>query len=284
MSNSRFFNKLGHEFVVNLEVVPPATSSCGDLPARIAQTARSLSIDAINLADSPMAKPKMAPTLFAGVLRPLLPTGVEIIPHITVRDRNRVALQGLIWGAAASGVQCVLIVSGDPVQFGDDQQAASVADLSIPDLIRMARQAGLTPGVVFDSQPPQRSVELRKLEKKATAGAGLVITQPVYSPQEAETLANDLVGYQLPILLGILPLVSLRHARFLHEHVPGIAIPDELMRQMETAGEEARARGISNARRMLALAKERFAGVCIMPPFHLFSLMEELLEPSSGIM
>jgi len=277
MTGSRFLSKLGRAFITNVEVVPPAAGVCTDLVSRIAQVARAYSIDGINVADSPMATPKMSPTLFAVPLRQHLPAGVEIIPHITARDRNRVAIQGLIWGAAASGIQSVLIVSGDSVHYSNDPHTRQVVDLDIPAIVSMAHAAGLLPGVVFDPRPAQRSQELRKLERKLGAGAGYVITQPVYSESDAEGLWRDLAGRGAPVLLGLLPLVSLRHAIFLDERVPGISTPPELIQEMRGAGADALAVGIANARRMLAAARAHFAGVCIMPPFHRFELLGELL-------
>lgn len=277
MADSRFVARLGHEFVLNVEVVPPAEAVCEGLVGRVASSVRDLPVDAINLADSPMACPKMSPLLFAGALRAELPAETEIIPHITVRDRNRVALQGLVWGAAGTGIRVVLIVSGDPVHFSSDPQTRLVADLSVPDLVRLACQAGLRAGVVLDPRPAERERELRKLEKKVNAGASFIITQPLYAAEDVEKLGRDLAGCGAPALLGILPLVSLRHARFLDERVPGFDVPDLLMRQLESAGKGALAVGVANAREMLAAARLALAGACIMPPFHRFSLVPDIV-------
>lgn len=280
---SQFLNKLGHEFVTNVEVVPPAAPHSADLTAAIANIAQTLPVDGVNVADSPMATPKMSAMLFALPLRAQLPAGVEIIPHITARDHNRVALQGLMWGAAACGIRTVLIVSGDSVRYSNDPATRLVADLDIPAITRLAREAGLTPGVVFDPRPAQRQHELRKLEQKLAAGAAFVITQPVYAPAEAEDLWRDLAGRGAPVLLGLLPLVSLRHAVFLNERVPGISLPAHLLDQMRAAGPDALSVGLDNARRMLGAARERFAGVCIMPPFHRFALLRELLPHAAAM-
>jgi len=277
MADSRFVARVGHEFVLNVEVVPPAEGACEGLVGRIASSVRDLPVDAVNLADSPMACPKMSPVLFAGALRAELPAGMEIIPHITVRDRNRVALQGLLWGAAATGIRAVLIVSGDPVHFSSDPQTRLVADLSVPDLVRLACQVGLRAGVVFDARPAQRGLELRKLGRKVEAGASFVITQPLFVPEDIEKLGRDLSGCGAPALLGILPLVSLRHARFLDERVPGVDVPGALIGQLEMAGDGALAVGIANARAMLAAARLALAGACIMPPFHRFSLVPDIV-------
>jgi methylenetetrahydrofolate reductase (NADPH) len=272
-----FIDKLNREFVVNVEVVPPASGSCDDLLTRIAGALSSLTIDAIDLADSPMACPRMSPVLFAGSVRDATGGRLDVIPHITVRDRNRVALQGLLWGAVATGIHIVLVVSGDPVQYSNDPATRHVGDLSAPELVKLARSVGLFVGVVMDARQNLRERELRKLEKKVEAGANFIITQPLYVPNMLEGLASDVAIFGLPVLLGILPLVSLRHARFLDGRVPGISIPLALIKQMESAGDGALAVGLSNAKDMLAGARQLFAGVCIMPPFNRFGLVGDLL-------
>ena len=83
--------------------------------------------------------------------------------------------------------------------------------------------------------------------------------------------------YDIPVLSGILPLVSLRHARFLHEKVPEITVPLHLLDAMEAAGDNACNAGIENAHTMFLEARQRLAGVCIMPPFNRFHLVSDIL-------
>lgn len=277
-SPSRWGEKLGREFVISVEIVPPADGTCDHLIQKIARSLNHLPIDALNLADSPMACPRMSPFLFAGLVRVATQEHFEIIPHITVRDRNRVALQGLVWGAVAAGIRTVLIVSGDPVQYSRDAQTRLVADLSVTDMVRVARAAGLRAGVVMDSRPSQRAIELRKLEKKLEAGAQFVITQPLYDVGDVEHLARDTEAFGIPVLLGILPLVSRRHAGFLNDRVPGISVPEHVLDALEAAGEKAGEVGLAVAKTMLEKARQCLAGACIMPPFERFHLVAELLD------
>jgi len=278
MSEHQFLAKLSCDFVVNVEAVPPAEPTCMDLALRIAQAVQGLSVDAINLADSPLACPRMSPVLFAGALRTVTSDAYTIIPHITVRDRNRVALQGLIWGVVAAGIEAVLIVSGDPVRYSSVPGVREVADLSVPDLVRIATQQELTAGVVLDPRVGQLEREKRKLEKKVEAGAGFVITQPLFDLHALDLLARALEPFRVPVLLGILPLVSRRHAHFLHDHVPGIDIPAALLYRVDTT-EDPLKEGVACAQEMLAGARDRLAGVCIMPPFHRFGLVSQIIGP-----
>lgn len=276
----RFADKLGREFVVNVEAVPPAHAACGGLIDKIVGALHGLPIDAINLADSPMACARMSPLLFANELRRIAGERYDVIPHFTVRDHNRVALQGMMWGALASGMHSVLIVSGDPVRLSDDPRTHQVTDLTVPDAVRLGRESELHVGVVMDPTPARRASELRKLDEKRDAGAQFVITQPLFQEETVDDLCGALEQLGLPVLLGILPLVSLRHARFLDGRVPGIVVPRHLIESMEAAApdsERERSVGVANARAMLARARQSLAGACLMPPFERFQLVGEVL-------
>jgi len=201
----------------------------------------------------------------------------EYIPHLAVRDRNRVATQGLIWGSAATGARSILIVSGDPVRYSHDHYTRAAHDLDVPAAVRMACAEGLLAGVVIDPRPSESKRALRKLEQKLAAGARFAITQPLYDVRDLDQFTRSIAPYDIPFLLGILPLVSLRHARFLHEKVPEISTPIHLLNAMESAGDAALNVGIENAHTMFAEARHRLAGVCIMPPFNRFHLVSDIL-------
>ncbi len=112
--------------------------------------------------------------------------------------------------------------------------------------------------------------ELRRLEEKKAAGAELVMTQPVYDPRTLERFLDDTRTFGLPIMVGILPLASARNAEFLHNEVPGMAIPADIRTRMAKAGAgaEGRAEGLRIAQEALAAVKHKVAGVYIMPPFN----------------
>ena len=104
---------------------------------------------------------------------------------------------------------------------------------------------------------PTQATEWDRLERKLEAGAHLVMTQPLYSVEQVEAMLAEArrrfgpAGIPVPILLGVLPLVSARHAEFLHNEVPGITIPDEARAAMRDAGERGSEVGIEMADRLL---------------------------------
>jgi methylenetetrahydrofolate reductase (NADPH) len=262
-------------FVVSIEVLPPRGHD-------VSGTVKALSTlppgaaHFFNVADSPMARPRMSPTVLAGILQAA--TGLDAIVHLTVRDRNRVALESEILGAKALNIHHQLAVSGDSVEFCDRGQARAARDLQVPDLVHLCSAMGQTVGAVFDVSLSLRAKELRKMERKVQEGASFIITQPVFSEDRAAQVASDLKQYAIPVLMGILPLYSTRHTEFLQEHVPGILIPASIREQMRAAASPV-SEGAGIARGLLQIAKGHFQGVCIMPPFGRYELAAEILEP-----
>jgi methylenetetrahydrofolate reductase (NADPH) len=173
----------------------------------------------------------------------------------------------------------VLVATGDYVALGDRARTTTVRDVDVYGLVGMAREAGLHTGVVLDPRPETDGLEaqVRRLARKVEAGARFAVTQPVYDEADARRLYEATMHLGIPVHLGILPLRTARHARFLDEKVAGIAVPEAVQRRMAEAGNPV-AEGITGAREMLAVAREWFAGACIMPPFDHYEVMGELLR------
>ncbi|MDH7488908.1 MAG: methylenetetrahydrofolate reductase [Anaerolineae bacterium] len=261
-------------FVHCLEVLPPR----GPDPSHIIMCLRALPagcVHFVNVADSPMARPRMSATSLATALR--LQEGWDTIVHMTVRDRNRVAVEAEILGAQAAGIRHHLAVSGDPIAFSDRKPAKAVRDLSVFDLIRLCADLGQVVGAVFDPSPAARDTELRRLERKVRAGACFVITQPIYDEAIAHTVRTQTSPFGIPVVMGVLPLYSAKHAEYLHRNVPGIQIPESL-RQRMAQSDNAVLQGIAIARALRKAAKEAgFQGICLMPPFGHYELAGPIL-------
>jgi methylenetetrahydrofolate reductase (NADPH) len=145
--------------------------------------------------------------------------------------------------------------------------------------VRLAREAGLHTGVVFDPRPEtdRLDFEVRRLAQKAEAGAQFAVTQPVYDQASAQRLSEATRQVGIPIVLGILPLHSARHAQFLHQRVAGITVPEAVRKSMEDAPDPA-AEGIAGARRMLDIARQWFEGACLMPAFDRYGAVADILS------
>lgn len=263
-------------FTVTVEVVPPAGPDVQPLLARLEPLA-DLAFDAFSVAANPVAKPRMSALALCALLQQKI--GKPAILHCTTRDHNRLSLQGLLWGARALGIEAVLAATGDCVALKDRAATTSVRDVDVCGLVQMAREAGLRTGVVLDACPESngRRQTVQRLARKVAAGAQFAVTQPVYDPASARQLLETTRQIEIPIILGILPLRTSRHAEFLHAKVAGIGVPQQVRERIRQAADPMAA-GVANAAEMLAVARKLFAGACLMPPFDHYEVLPELLE------
>ncbi|MBK9069773.1 MAG: bifunctional homocysteine S-methyltransferase/methylenetetrahydrofolate reductase [Myxococcales bacterium] len=283
------------EFVASVEITAPTGT---DLTQTTAQVTALLAggVDIINIADGPRASARMSNLAVCAELART--TGIEPILHVCCRDRNLLGLTGHLLGAHALGIRNLVIVTGDPPKLGDFPFATPVYDLDSIGLLRMVRNlnAGIDPGgKPFDGQTSYVMAtgaepgaidydrELRRLAEKVEAGAELIMTQPVYDPRTMERFLDDVQGWNIPVMLGVLPLASHRNAEFLHNEVPGMSIPQEIRRRMELAGTgpASRSEGVKIAQETLAAMKHRVAGVYIMPPFNRVQAALDVLTAAS---
>jgi homocysteine S-methyltransferase len=262
-------------FILTVEVVPPEGPEAKPLLS-VLQSLQGLPIDGFSVATNPVAKPRMSAMALCALLQ--RQTGRPAILHCTTRDHNRLSLQGLLWGALALGIETVLAATGDFVALADRATTTDVRDADVFELVAMARESGMHTGVVLDPGPESQGLEkpVRRLERKIEAGAQFVVTQPFYDRAGIDELVAATRHIEIPIILGILPLRSPRHAEFLHQKVAGINVPEGVRERMKRAKDPV-AEGIANAREVLDLARKHFTGACLMPPFDRFDMLGEIL-------
>jgi len=286
--------KIGREFVVSVELDPPR----GLNPKKMLEGARLLKeagVDAVNVADSPMARVRMSALALCFLVQ--TEVGVETILHFTTRDRNLMGLQSDLLGAHALGVRNILALTGDPPSLGDYPNATAVYDIDSTGLAKVLHamndgtdalgspigmQASFTIAVAVDPTRDDLPQEADRLRRKIGGGADLVMTQPVY---EMETWRNFLRIYEerhgpltVPVMLGILPLQNHRHTEFLYNEVPGIRPTDVIRERMRLAGNQGRQIGVQIAQELLLEARDEVHGVYIMPSFHRYENAAEVLE------
>ena len=235
------------EVVVTAEIGPPR----GADPAAIRATAGPLRgwVDAVNVTDNQGAFVRMS-SLAGSVLA--LAAGMEPVMQLTCRDRNRIALQSDLLGAAALGIRNVLLMTGDHPRFGDHPQAMPVFDLDSVQLVQAARglrdhgrllsgrTLATTPdwliGAVENPCAPPARFRAARLGKKVAAGAEFVQTQYVFDvPQFARWLGEvrDLgLDQRCAILAGVGPVRSIRALEHLAASVPGVQVPAALARRL----------------------------------------------------
>ena len=270
-----FLNSRNTEFLITIEVVPPQGSSPDGLLKKLSGIA-DLPFHGFSVASNPVAKPKMSAMVFAHLIQKA--TQKPAILHFTIRDHNRLGLQSELWGAKALGIDTVIAVTGDPSASRAEEHTSTVGDLTVCQLIALARNSDLSTGAVLDFRPEFNGLEheTRRLEKKVASGCQFIVTQPIYDEQTATDIHDAVKHLDVPVIMGILPLLSYKHAVFLHDRVAGIAVPEPLRERMEQTGDPIK-EGVLQARQMLALAKQMFSGACVMPPFDRFEILSDIL-------
>ena len=286
----------GGRFVVSVEIDPPRSIRI-ERTIEAARLLRDAGVDVVNVSDSAMAKVRMSALSVAfGIQHDL---DLECLVHCTTRDRNLMALESELLGAHALGVRNIIALTGDPPRIGDYPTGTGVWDVDSIGLIEIltrlnlaedpsgrsiGQRAGFTIACALDSTAADQATEWDRLERKLEAGAHLVMTQPLYSVEQVEAMLAEArrrfgpAGIPVPILLGVLPLVSARHAEFLHNEVPGITIPDEARAAMRDAGERGSEVGIEMADRLLVATEAEVAGTYVMPSFGRYEQCAELVR------
>jgi homocysteine S-methyltransferase len=276
-----FLANWGHQPIITVELDPPKGLDISTTleRARILTTA---GVDAINLAENPLARIRMGNLALASRIQE--ETATEVIVHVTGRDRNLIGLHSELMGAHLLGIRSILAVTGDPVAVSSETGSSSVFDvnsiglLKLLDALNQGRTAygadlsGRTSfllGAAFNPNVADLSGQLRKLDKKISAGAKFIQTQPVYDVATMARLMQETAALQLPVLLGIMPLVSERNAEFLHNEVPGIYLPESVRNRMRgKRGAEGIEEGMAIARELIEAAKTAgLGGYYLIPPF-----------------
>lgn len=260
-------------FAVTAEVVPPKGINIQETIS----TARSLwrFVQGININENPHAVMRLSSL---AVSRLLVEAGVEPVVHVTARDKNRLALQSELLGAAVLGIENVLVVSGDHQSLGDHQEAKPVYDLDSVQMLHMisALMSGhdlagnpldgtplFFPGAVVNPQADVLELEIIKMEKKVAAGAQFFQTQAVYDLRAFAGFMQQIKHLKTRVLAGIVPLKSPRMGRFMNEKIPGIQVPDELIGRLEKSSHPM-AESLAIARELIGGCRDLCQGVHLM--------------------
>jgi methylenetetrahydrofolate reductase (NADPH) len=278
-------------FVVTAEITPPRGPDTGRLLREAGELAQA--VDAINVTDGAGANVRMSSIAAAAILKR---AGYEPIAQATCRDRNRIALQSDLIGAAALGIDNVLVLTGDSVAAGDHPDATPVFDLDSRALLKALaalRDEGVTlsgkpvsprppfllgaADVCLDPDSPDWSAE--PLLAKVRAGAGFVQSQYCFDAERMRRHVGRLrdagLPAAVPYLVGLGPLRSARVARWMADTLWGTVMPAELLRRMEQAADPEET-GIDICAELLAAAAAipGIDGAHLMAPGHQAGIVE----------
>ena len=283
-------------FVIAVEVDPPRGLTTHKLMAA-AMLVKEAGADVVNVADSPLARMRMSPWAVCALIQEQV--GIETTLHFPTRGRNLLRVQGDLLAAHALGIRNVFVVMGDPTAIGDYPEAMDNYDVVPSGLIKLIKSgfnAGIDHAGMDIGQPTSFFVgaalnmssddlarEVKVARRKVRAGVDFFITQPIFDPGQPRAFLKayaDRYGIlSVPILIGILPLYSVRHARFLHHEVPGIAIPSSIFTRLEQAGDHAKEEGVQIAVDTIEqiVSWGLGQGVYLMPAFNRFDLIAEVI-------
>jgi len=243
------------EFVVTGEIGPPKGTNVGP-GLHEAETYLKGRVVAVNVTDNQTAVMRVGSL---AVCRLLVERGIEPVFQMVCRDRNRIALQSDALSAAVLGIENILALTGDHVVMGDHREAKPVHDLDSVGLLQaLARlESGSDLGADFKGNPNQLDgtpkffkgccvtpcgknpqAQIIKLEKKVEAGAQFVQTQAVYDPATFERFMAAMRHLKVPVLVGIVVLKSAGMAKYMNRSVPGVQVPDALIKQLAEAPKE----------------------------------------------
>jgi homocysteine S-methyltransferase len=212
-------------------------------------------------------------------------TGIETIPHICCRDKNLIGIQSELLGFQAAGLHNIFIITGDPPKAGNYPDVTGVFDVDSIGLIHLAKKlnkgvdfggkefTGKTSFVIGTGANPLSTGIEREIErcfKKAEAGADFFITQPIFDAEILLDFIEKIKDTKLPVIAGIWPLASYRNAQFLNNEVPGVTIPEHIIKRMAKttdSKEKGVHEGVLIAREILAAVRHAVKGVQISPPF-----------------
>jgi methionine synthase I (cobalamin-dependent)/5,10-methylenetetrahydrofolate reductase len=287
---SKFWKNLqAKKFTVCVEIDPPKGLSLDRIYEQVDKVMSSKKVDAIDINSGAMARVGMDALIVAGALEA---RGVETVPHLTTRDQNIIGLQAMLLGAwTVGGVRNVLAITGDPPSVGDYPETSGVYEVDSVGLVKVLHRlnqgtdwagktlggaTNFTIGVAVNPVADDLDNEIQRFHDKIEAGAHFAMTQPLFDPAHWHAFVKKLGGKPaIPVMIGVWPLNSYKQALRLNNEVPGIVIPEPLLKAMEAAGASARDRGFEVARDMLAWARTELAGAYLIPPFKRY---EEILE------
>jgi homocysteine S-methyltransferase len=293
---SQFAQKLdAGKFIIAVEMDPPRGLSTHKLLAGASLLADA-GADVIDVADSPMARMRMSPWAVCHLIQSQLP--IETTLHFPTRGRNLLRVQGDLLAAHAMNVRNVFVVMGDPTAIGDYPDASDSYDLVPTGLIRLIKEEFNTGvdhsggqigqptsffvGAALNLCPSNPAREIKVLRKKLESGADFFLTQPVFDANRARQFlklyAEQYGQIEAPILVGILPLVTDRHASFLHNEVPGINIPEKIQGRISKAGGDSAVEGAQIAMELVQDLKSDFQGIYFMPAFSRYDMVADIID------
>ncbi len=277
---------------VSVELVPPRTADLSNL-RKAAQELKAAGADLVNLPDGPRASARVSNAAAATILQ--RESSVECLLHFCCRDRNLLGMQSDLMGAEALGLRNLLIITGDPPYQGNYPDLTAVFDVdaiglcNIIDNLNHGQDLGgnnldvqthFVFGAALNHTALDQQREINRFEWKIKTGIDFAITQPIFDATAFLQFVKQLPENAPPIMAGIWPLRSLRNAEFLASEVPGVHVPEKVLKRMRKADAlgKAQEEGIEIARQTILALQNEVGGFQIAAPFNQVEAPISLLE------
>jgi homocysteine S-methyltransferase len=280
------------EWVVTVQLDPPLGGNSSGLIEVARALRESGRVGWVDINDNATARAGMSSLMVSARIE--REAGLETIPHLTTRDWSVMGLESMLLGTHAEGVRNILALTGDPPEVGDYPGSRGVYEIDAIGLTQLITNlnrgedfngrpidapTSFFHGVAVNPTPDDLELELDRFRRKVDAGAKFAITQVLFDLDFFDRFTERLGGsWPIPVLIEIFPVTSYRLAARLHNEVPGIVVPESFQDQLQNAGAEAAALGFERARELIAGARDRAAGVCVIAPFRRPLRVLELLE------
>jgi methionine synthase / methylenetetrahydrofolate reductase(NADPH) len=269
------------EWVVSVELDPPKGTNMEGM-LRVARTLKdSGAVHVVDINDNPMARARLSALMSAVMIERTV--GLETIPHVTPRDASAMGIQSQLLGAHAEGIRNILAVTGDPPHVGDYPGTSGVYDVDAIGLTGILSRlnegqdfsgksidapASFYIGVAVNPSAEDLATEIDRFREKVEAGAQFAMTQALFDIAYLDRFLEEIGGESpIPLLVGVWPVRSLQLAVRLHNEVPGITVPDRVLKRLADAGADAARVGLEIGRELMEGARTRAAGIYVIPPF-----------------
>lgn len=262
------------KFIVTCEIGPPKGIDI-EKYLKYAEGVKGR-VDAINVTDLQSSVMRLGSLAFSHLL---VQRGIEPIYQITCRDRNRLALQSDLLSAYVLGIRNVLVLTGDHPSLGDHPEAKPVYDLDSVGLLRAAKNLeggkdlsgkalsgspNFCLGAAVNPGAEPLEPEIIKMKKKVDSGAQFFQTQAIFDAELLKNFVEKVKNLGIPIIAGVVVLKSEKTAYFMNEHVPGVSVPDNIIKEIENAKDKSQ-KSIEIAARLIERIRNIADGVHIMP-------------------
>lgn len=268
--------------IIAVEFDPPANCEIERFMNN-AEFLKEAGVDAVTIADCPIARARVDSSLMACKLHREL--GLEVIPHMTCRDRNINATKALLFGLQIEGIRNVLVVTGDPIPSEDRQEIKGVFNFNSQLLAGYIRDLNETmfrePFLIFGAlnlNAVNFDAELAKAKRKVAQGMEGFLTQPVHSRQALINLKRAREELQVYLLGGVLPIVSHRNAVYMNNEISGIEVDDEIIDLYEgTTRAEAQKLAVAISCKTMDEMRPYIDGYYLITPFHRVEIIADLM-------